>query len=79
MKHSAVVWTDDGTETTLVARIDDANGQAWTAIIQLEPYGLPGRIVANLICRSAGRYLSTSTSASLEEAKQWCQRTLQLE
>jgi hypothetical protein len=76
MQRAEIVWTYDDARQAMVAHIDDAEGRAWTATIQPEPFGFGSRIVAVLICRPAGRVYSTNTRASVEDAKQWCYETL---
>jgi hypothetical protein len=67
-----IQWSHDTTRNVLVARLYDTTGQAWTAIVEHNPPGHHARVVAILSCRSAGRYISTQTCASVEEAQQWC-------
>jgi hypothetical protein len=79
MKCAEIVWSHDEARKALVACIEDADGYEWTASIQYEPYAIRPRLITTLICRSAGRMLSTATLSSVEEAQAWCYQKLRLE
>jgi hypothetical protein len=70
--QTEIRWTQDWSQNALVAHIEDADGSMWIARIQREAQ----RIIATLICRSAGRYISTNMLSSLREAQEWCYETV---
>jgi hypothetical protein len=79
MKLSDVVWSAT-TDKCQSATILDSDGLTWQVTIQEEPVGLHGkRYSATLVCQAVGMLLSKNTNPSVDEAKNWCYATLEVE
>jgi hypothetical protein len=81
MKRSEVVWSQAiapvGKPSLLSATITNKDGLEWMVAITHEPYSTGGgRLSVTLTCRSAGRMNSTNTLKSVDEAQEWCYKTL---
>jgi hypothetical protein len=82
MKRSEVAWETTSRQDLpcLTATLIDKDGLEWKATIIVEPPRLHGATVSTtLICRTAGRVLSTKMERSIITAQEWCYETLGIE